>query len=592
MKKLTVFLKQYRKESILAPLFKLLEAIFDLLVPLVVAAMIDTGAVVGRTKIVLLYFGALLLMAAAGLFFSVTAQFFAAKASIGFAGALRQALFDHIQTLSFSQLDRLGSDTLITRLSGDVNQVQTGLNMALRLLLRSPFIVFGAMIMAFTIDVKSALVFAVTIPILFVVVLGIMLFSIPLFGKAQAGLDRVTAQTRENLTGVRVIRAFCREEESVKEFDESNRALTALNLFVGRLSALMNPLTYVLINIATVVVIRVASRQVNDGVILQGQVVALYNYMLQIIVELIKLASLIITLNKALACAKRTESILEIVPDMPYPEQDEMQKIDAPAVSFEKVSFTYAGAGAPSLSDISFTADSGETIGIIGGTGSGKSTLVHLICRFYDATEGTVRLYGTPIERYRRDTLCQKIGIVQQKVRLFSGTVRDNLRWGNENASDEELWDALKSAQAYEVVKGKPGELSFELEQNGRNLSGGQKQRLTIARTLVKKPDILILDDSSSALDYATDASLRKALRSLPWKPTAFLVSQRIACVKQADKILVLDGGTLAGVGSHDELMRTCAVYQGIYYSQFPEEKPSGDENPTHTPLSKGGNDR
>lgn len=590
MKKLTVYLKRYRKESILAPLFKLSEAIFDLLVPLVVAAMIDSGAVVGKTKTVLLYFGALLLMAAAGLFFSVTAQYFAAKASIGFAGALRQALFDHIETLSFSQLDRLGSDTLITRLSGDVNQVQTGLNMALRLLLRSPFIVFGAMITAFTIDFKSALVFAVTIPILFVAVLGIMLLSIPLFGKAQAGLDRVTAQTRENLTGVRVIRAFCREEESVKEFDESNRALTGLNLFVGRLSALMNPLTYVLINIATVVVIRTASFQVNDGVILQGQVVALYNYMLQIIVELIKLASLIITLNKALACAKRTEKILELTPDMTYSSADEKEKPNenAPAVDFQNVSFTYSGAGAPSLTDISFSAGAGETIGIIGGTGSGKSTLVSLISRFYDATEGKVLLYGKPIEAFSRDALCQKVGVVQQKVQLFSGTIRDNLRYGNENANDEELWEALRAAQAYEVVKGKPDELSFDLEQNGRNLSGGQKQRLTIARALVKKPDILILDDSSSALDYATDAALRKAIRRLSWHPTTFLVSQRIACVKQSDRILVLDGGALSGVGTHDELMKSCAVYRGIYYSQFPDEKPA-EENTAENDEEKGG---
>lgn len=578
MNRLTVFLREYRKESILAPLFKLLEAIFDLLVPLAVAKMINADVVQAGTQTVLLYFGALILMAVAGLGFSITAQYFAAKASIGFAGTLRQALFDHIQTLSFSQLDKLGSDTLITRLSGDVNQVQTGVNMALRLLLRSPFIVFGAMIMAFTIDFKSALVFAVTIPILFVVVFAIMLCSIPLFGKAQAGLDRVTQKTRENLTGVRVIRAFCREEESIKEFDESNRGLTALNLFVGRLSALMNPVTYVIINLATVLVVRIAASRVNDGFILQGEVVALYNYMLQIIVELIKLASLIITLNKSLACAKRAADILEIQPDMQYADASPDEKPDAPAVCFDKVSFTYSGAGAPSLTDISFSAKRGETVGIIGGTGSGKTTLVSLICRFYDATTGEVQINGQPASAYTHEALCKKIGIVQQKVQLFKGTIRDNLKWGNEQADDEQLWDALRTAQAYDVVKGKPGELSFELEQNGRNLSGGQKQRLTIARALVSKPEILILDDSSSALDYATDAALRKAVRHIKENPTVFLVSQRIACVRQSDKILVLDSGALAGIGTHDELMQSCPVYQAIYYSQFPDEKPQQNE--------------
>lgn len=578
MNRLTVFLREYRKESILAPLFKLLEAIFDLLVPLAVAKMINADVVQAGTQTVLLYFGALILMAVAGLGFSITAQYFAAKASIGFAGTLRQALFDHIQTLSFSQLDKLGSDTLITRLSGDVNQVQTGVNMALRLLLRSPFIVFGAMIMAFTIDFKSALVFAVTIPILFVVVFAIMLCSIPLFGKAQAGLDRVTQKTRENLTGVRVIRAFCREEESIKEFDESNRGLTALNLFVGRLSALMNPVTYVIINLATVLVVRIAASRVNDGFILQGEVVALYNYMLQIIVELIKLASLIITLNKSLACAKRAADILEIQPDMQYADASPDEKPDAPAVCFDKVSFTYSGAGAPSLTDIAFSAKRGETVGIIGGTGSGKTTLVSLICRFYDATTGEVRINGQPASAYTHEALCKKIGIVQQKVQLFKGTIRDNLKWGNEQADDEQLWDALRTAQAYDVVKGKPGELSFELEQNGRNLSGGQKQRLTIARALVSKPEILILDDSSSALDYATDAALRKAVRHIKENPTVFLVSQRIACVRQSDKILVLDSGALAGIGTHDELMQNCPVYQAIYYSQFPDEKPQQNE--------------
>ena len=574
MRTLAVFLKPYRKESILAPLFKLLEAVFDLLVPLVVARMIDAGG--GRHTILLCFFG-LLAMAAVGLGCSVLAQFFAAKASVGFAGSLRQALFDHIQSLSFAELDRLGSDTLITRLSDDVNQVQTGLNLGLRLLLRSPFIVLGAMVMAFTIDVRCALVFAVTIPILFAVVFGIMLLSIPLFGKAQAGLDAVTAETRENLTGVRVIRAFCREEQSVAEFEASNQALTKLNLFVGRISALMNPLTYVLINLGAVVLIRQAAGQVDLGIFQQGQVVALYNYMLQIIVELIKLASLIITLNKSLACAKRTAAVLAVEPGMTYPAQAaEGAAEDAPAVEFRDVGFTYQGAGAPSLSGISFTARPGETVGIIGGTGSGKSTLVDLIPRFYDASSGTVLLDGRDVRGLPQAVLREKVGVVPQRAQLFQGSIRENLRWGNESATDAQLWQALTLAQAKEVVEGKPGGLDFLLEQNGRNLSGGQRQRLTIARALVKEPEVLILDDSSSALDFATDAALRRAVRTL--KGTTFLVSQRIACVRQADTILVLDNGRLAGCGDHGTLMETCPVYQEIYWSQFPEERPQGKE--------------
>ena len=579
MRSLGKYLKRYRRESILAPLFKLLEALFDLLVPIVVARMIDSGVIAGQKSTVFLCFGALVLMAAVGLLCSVTAQYFAAKASVGTAGALRQALFDHIQSFSFSQLDSLGSDTLITRISDDVNQVQTGLNMGLRLLLRSPFIVFGAMIMAFTISVKCALVFAVTIPILFAVTFAIMMVSIPLFGKAQAGLDRVTALTRENLTGVRVIRAFCREEQSVAEFEEKNRGLTRLNLFVGRISALMNPLTYVLINAGTVVLIRYAGMQVNLGALEQGQVVALYNYMLQIIVELIKLAALIITLNKSLACARRTASILAIEPDMVYPEKDEISSSDsAPAVEFKNVSFTYQGAGAPSLTNITFTAKKGETIGVIGGTGSGKSSLISLIPRFYDATSGHVRLNGQDVKSLSHDTLTRRVGVVQQKSVLFQGSIRDNLKWGDEAASDSDLWAALETAQASEVVEKKDGELDFKLEQNGRNLSGGQKQRLSIARTLVKKPEILILDDSSSALDFATDAALRRAIHKLEGNVTTFLVSQRIACVRSADQILVMDNGALVGRGTHDELMQTCDVYRGIYYSQFPEEKPADYE--------------
>ncbi len=579
MRSLGKYLKRYRRESILAPLFKLLEALFDLLVPIVVARMIDSGVIAGQKSTVFLCFGALVLMAAVGLLCSVTAQYFAAKASVGTAGALRQALFDHIQSFSFSQLDSLGGDTLITRISDDVNQVQTGLNMGLRLLLRSPFIVFGAMIMAFTISVKCALVFAVTIPILFAVTFAIMMVSIPLFGKAQAGLDRVTALTRENLTGVRVIRAFCREEQSVAEFEEKNRSLTRLNLFVGRISALMNPLTYVLINAGTVVLIRYAGMQVNLGALEQGQVVALYNYMLQIIVELIKLAALIITLNKSLACARRAASILAIEPDMTYPEKDEGSSSDsAPAVEFENVSFTYQGAGAPSLTNITFTAKKGETIGVIGGTGSGKSSLISLIPRFYDATSGHVRLNGQDVKSLSHETLTLRVGVVQQKSVLFQGSIRDNLKWGDEAASDSDLWAALETAQASEVVEKKDGELNFKLEQNGRNLSGGQKQRLSIARTLVKKPEILILDDSSSALDFATDAALRRAIHKLEGNVTTFLVSQRIACVRSADQILVMDNGALVGRGTHDELMQTCDVYRGIYYSQFPEEKPTDYE--------------
>ena len=574
MRALAAYLRPYRKESILAPLFKLLEALFDLLVPLVVARMINAG---NGERTIFLCFAGLIAMAAVGLGCSILAQYFAARASVGFAGSLRQALFDHIQSLSYAELDRLGSDTLITRLSDDVNQVQNGLNLGLRLLLRSPFIVLGAMVMAFTIDFRSALVFAVTIPVLFVVVFGIMLVSIPLFGKAQAGLDRVTAETRENLTGVRVIRAFCREEQSVEEFEESNRALTKLNLFVGRISALMNPLTYVLINLGAVVLIREAAGQVDLGVFQQGEVVALYNYMLQIIVELIKLASLIITLNKSLACAKRAAAVLAVEPGMTYPDASAAEApANAPAVEFRDVSFTYQGAGAPSLSGVSFSVKPGDTVGVIGGTGSGKSTLVDLIPRFYDATSGSVLLDGQDVRTLSQDTLREKVGVVPQRAQLFQGSIRDNLRWGSEHAADARLWRALTLAQAKEVVEGKPGGLDFPLEQNGRDLSGGQRQRLTIARALVKEPEILILDDSSSALDFATDAALRRAIRGL--KSTTFLVSQRIACVRQADSILVLDNGHLAGWGDHDTLMKTCPVYQEIYWSQFPEERPHGKE--------------
>ena len=600
MKRLEKFLRPYRKESILAPLFKLLEVVFDLMVPVVVAQIIDVGVAKNDHGYIVQMFFVLLLMAAVGLLCSFTAQFFAAKASVGFATSVRQAMFDHIQSLSFSELDVLGTDTLITRLTDDVNQVQNGINMGLRLLLRSPFVVIGAMVMAFTINVRCALIFVVTVPILFVVVFSIMLISIPLFKKVQAGLDRVTGLTRENLTGVRVIRAFCREEQSVDEFEEGNKELTRLNEFVGRISALLNPVTYVLINGATVLLIARAGVQVNIGKLQQGQVVALYNYMAQIIVELIKLASLIITLNKSMACADRVAGILDVKSSMEYKksvEAGDTKKADNTndntkavgskkegvasenAVTFNHVTFTYEGAGASSLSDITFQAKKGQTIGIIGGTGSGKSTLVSLIPRFYDPQEGTVTVNGIPAKDYPQGELCRKIGVVQQRAVLFKGTIRENLKWGNDHATDEELWDAITIAQAKDVVESKDGKLDFKVEQNGRNLSGGQKQRLTIARALVGHPEILILDDSLSALDFATDAALRKAIAGLEGDVTTFLVSQRISGIRQADKILVMDNGSLAGQGTHEELMESCETYQEIYYSQFPEERPVTDKS-------------
>ena len=580
MKKLASYLKRYTKESILAPLFKLLEVVFDLMVPLVVARMINIGVAGNDRGYMVRCFLLLILMALLGLAASITAQFFAAKASTGFAADLRQAVFDHIQGFSFTELDTLGADTMITRLTDDINQVQTGVNMGLRLLLRSPFVVFGAMIMAFTIDVSCAWVFAVVIPVLFVAVFAIMLSSIPLYRKAQSALDRVTCLTRENLTGVRVIRAFCREDHSVREFDESSQALTKLNEFVGKISALLNPLTYVLINIAAVVLIDRAAIRVNIGSIAQGDVVALNNYMLQITVELIKLASLIITLTKSMACAGRVAGVLEQPTSMTYPEKDAQPRENGDeAVRFDRVNFTYRNAGAPSLTDISFRAEKGQTVGIIGGTGSGKSTLISLIPRFYDATSGTVCLDGCNVKEYTQEALCRKIAVVQQRSVLFQGTIRDNLRWGNENASDEELWQAREVAQAREIVEGKEGQLDFRLEQGGRNLSGGQKQRLSIARALVKKPEILILDDSSSALDFATDAALRSAIHGLGGGVTTFLVSQRIACIRQADQILVLDNGSLAGVGTHEELLERCGLYQEIFDSQFPGEREKKEGN-------------
>ena len=598
MRSLAVYLKNYKKESILAPFFKFLEVVFDLIVPVIIAQIIDVGIANHDNGYIIQRFFILILMAAFGLTCSITAQFFAAKASVGFATRLRQAVYDHVQCLSFTELDTLGKDTLIIRLTDDINQIQNGLNMGLRLLLRSPFIVLGSMVMAFTIDFKCALVFAVAIPFLFLVVFVIMFLSIPLFKKVQGKLDTVTGLTRENLTGVRVIRAFCREKEAVQEFDSRNQELTKLNLFVGRLSALLNPVTYVLINIATVILIQKAGVEVNLGGMQQGQVVALYNYMAQMIVELIKLASLIITLNKSAACAGRVADILKVKSTMNYPAastatSDSDKPVQKPGsvaesisasssynadnsenvVVFDDVTFEYSKAGAPSLSHISFSVKKGQTVGIIGGTGSGKTTLVNLISRFYDTSKGTVLLDGQNIENYTKNDLRSRIGVVPQKAALFKGTIRDNLKWGREDATDKDLWQALTTAQRKEVVEGKPGQLDFELKQNGKNLSGGQKQRLTIARALVKKPEILILDDSASALDFATDAALRKSLNRLDWNVTTFLVSQRSSSIQQADLILVLDNGTLAGKGTHAELLRTCDTYREIYFSQFPEER-------------------
>lgn len=573
MRTLAPFLKNYKKESILAPFFKFLEVVFDLLVPVVIARIIDVGIARDDRGFIIQNFLILILMAAAGLTVSITAQYFAAKASVGFATELRQAVYDHVQGLSYTELDRLGTDTLITRLTDDINQVQNGLNMGLRLLLRSPFIVVGSMVMAFTINVRCALIFAAAIPVLFLVVFVIMYLSIPLFGRVQGKLDAVTGLTRENLTGVRVIRAFCREKEAVEEFDQSNLALTKLNEFVGRLSALLNPVTYVLINIATVILINNAGLQVSLGNMQQGEVVALYNYMAQMIVELIKLASLIITLNKSAACAGRVADILKVDSTMEFASSSSGDSTGSRSVEFQNVTFSYQGTGAPSLTDISFSVKKGETVGIIGGTGSGKSTLVNLIARFYDATSGEILLDGENIRNYSRRALRDKIGVVPQRAALFKGSIRDNMKWGREDATDEEIWSALTTAQAREIVEGKPGQLDFALEQNGKNLSGGQRQRLTIARALVKNPEILILDDSASALDFATDAALRKALAGLGGQVTTFLVSQRAASIRQADQILVLDDGALCGLGTHDTLIRSCSTYREIYFSQFPEER-------------------
>lgn len=572
MKKLWKYMRDYRREGILAPLFKLLEASLELFVPLVMAQIIDTGIANGDGGFILSRCGILAVLAAVGLVCSITAQYFAAKASVGFAAKLRSTLFKHIQSLSYSKLDTQGTGTLIARITGDINQVQSGMNLALRLLLRSPFVVFGAMIMAFTIDVKAALVFVVTIPLLSIVVFGIMLWSIPMYKKVQARLDKVLGITRENLSGVRVIRAFCKEDEERREFGERNAALTKLQLMVGRVSAAMNPATYIMINLGIAVLIYVGALRVDSGILTQGQVVALYNYMSQILVELVKLASLIITITKALACAGRVSAALDVESDM-HGADTMPKEIDTDEeVRFENVEFGYATGGEPALSGISFSVKKGETMGIIGGTGSGKSSLVSLIPRFYDATGGHVYIKGNEVKDYPLGALREMVGMVPQKAVLFKGTIRENLRWGNADATGEEMERALSDAQALEIVKAKPEGLDSPVAQNGKNLSGGQRQRLTIARALIKKPEILILDDSASALDYATDLALRRSLAALSYKPTVFIVSQRASSILHADKIAVLDEGKMVGLGTHDELMQTCPVYREIYYSQYEQE--------------------
>lgn len=598
MRKLLVFLDGYRRESILAPLFKMLEASFELLIPLVVASMIDVGIAERDGSYILKMSLLMVALGVIGLTCSVTAQYFSARAAVGFATKLRHSLFAHVQGLSFAELDTLGSSTLITRMTSDVNQVQSGVNLVLRLFLRSPFIVFGAMGMAFTIDWKAALIFVVAIPLLSLVVFGVMLVSIPLYRKVQGRLDRVLGITRENLAGVRPLRAFCREAQEEEEFREANDALTQMQNFVGRITAVMNPVTYVIINGALMALLYVGALRVDAGILTQGQVVALVNYMSQILVELVKLASLIITITKAVACGNRIQSVLETEnsqkqdvagmldaeqthkpdgvqpgvdktqPDVELPDAD-----DAPIVEFRHVSFAYPGAGAAALEDISFSVQRGEVVGVIGGTGSGKSSLMHLIPRFYDATQGEVLYHGRDVKSCDMQKLRQQVGIVMQKAELFSGTIEENLRWGKEDASLEEIDEALAIAQAREVVDGKDGGLQEQVAQGGKNFSGGQKQRLTIARALVRKPEVLILDDSASALDYATDARLRKAIREMKGAPTVFVVSQRTSSIHSADKIIVLEDGRIVGMGTHMDLLKNCQVYQEIYDSQYQDRE-------------------
>ena len=570
MKKLLVYLKAYKKETILAPLFKMLEASFELFVPLVIAAIIDTGIENKDVPYIVRMAIVLVVLAVVGLTCSLTAQYFSAKAAVGFAAKLKSALFAHIESLSFKEIDTLGTSTLITRMTSDINQVQSGVNLVLRLFLRSPFIVFGAMIMAFTIDVKAALIFVVAIPLLAIVVFGIMLVSIPLFKKVQGALDSVLGITRQNLTGVRVIRAFNKEQSEIENFDEKNAVLTGLQKFVGKISALMNPVTFIIVNGAIATLIWVGAIRVDAGILSQGQVVALVNYMSQILVELVKLANLIITVTKAVACGNRIQSVFEIKPSMEEGSRKySASSEDGYAVEFRNVNLCYNDGADNSLTGIDFSVKKGETVGIIGGTGSGKSSLVGLIPRFYDATQGQVLVDGVNVNEYSFDELREHVGIVMQKAVLFKGTIRENLKWGKNDATDEELWAAIDAAQAREFVETKEGGLDFEIAQGGKNLSGGQKQRLTIARALVRKPDILILDDSASALDYATDAKLRAAIAALPGNMTVFIVSQRTASIMHADKIIVLDDGQMVGMGTQEELLENCEVYKEIYNSQF-----------------------
>lgn len=562
------YLDGFWRQSILAPLFKLLEALFDLLVPLVVAEIINVGINQGDTGVILRCCGLLVLLGVVGLACSITAQWFAAQAAIGYASAMRHDLFRHIQTLDFSQVDVLGGSTLITRLTSDINQVQNGLNMFLRLFMRSPFIVFGSVVLAFTIDWKVALVFVVTVPVLSLIVFGLMRLTSPMYRRNQDQLDSVLRLTRENLTGVRVVRAFGQEQAEETRFRQENQRLTNMQLKVGRLSALMNPRTYAVVNLGVVAVLYVGARQVEGGVLLNGDIYALVNYMSQILVELVKLANTIVLTTKAMACAGRVKSILAVKPQMRFPAQKVSVQGDE-AVSFRHVGLTYAGADGESLRDISFSLRKGQTLGIIGGTGSGKTSVVHLISRFYDAISGQVSLFGRPIGDYPKDQVRGMVGVVMQRAQLFAGTIRSNLLWGSRGAAEQELWDALETAQAADFVRAKPLGLDEPVEQGGRSLSGGQRQRLTIARALVKKPDILILDDSASALDFATDAALRKALRALPGDLTVVIVSQRTSSIQHADQILVLDDGRQVGLGSHETLLDTCPVYREIYESQF-----------------------
>ena len=570
LRKLLKYMKGYGKECVLGPLFKLLEASFELFIPLVVAAIVDTGIGNGDRVYVLKMCLVMILLGLIGLACAITAQFFAAKAAVGFATRLRHAVLKSVLGLSYTQIDEVGTSTMITRMTSDINQVQNGVNLTLRLLLRSPFVVFGAMIMAFTIDFDAALVFVGVIPVLCIVVFGIMLITMPMYKRVQAGLDRVTSATRQNLTGVRVLRAFTMEDAEINAFEESTKDLQNKQQLAGRISNLMNPLTFVIVNLAIVILIQIGALKVEGGILTQGLVVALYNYMSQILVELVKMANLIITMTKAAACGSRIQNVLDIQEIQANGTKD--GSTVAGFVEFRDVSAKYRGAAEESLVNISFSAQPGETIGIIGGTGSGKTTLVNLIPRLYDAFSGEVRIDGVQAAEYDMVSLRRRIGIVPQKSVLFKGTIRSNLLWGNPDATDEELWAALETAQAREVVKGKEGELDAEVSQGGTNFSGGQRQRLAIARALVRKPAILILDDSASALDYATDAALRMAIRDMEHAPTTFIVSQRAASVRYADKILVLDDGELVGMGTHDELLETCEVYQEIYYSQFPKE--------------------